>query len=245
LPALRLKTSPIDEAHLTVGSSKIGGHPDMPASAVWPTFRGDRPLSFLAQINLEQVPPEQRLADLPASGIIYFFSVYGWQAEGTSDPDMPAGDPQQDWTQILYHDDAATPLQRRSTPERTSEYPAGKVTFHSTLCLPISVEEPTVAALELEEEQADQFDEMNSAFTYIANYADGPHNRHLLLGYADWVQYVIDPVRKKDLRLLFQLASDLNTGMCWGDGGYVYAFISRPDLQQFRLSFVTTEYQCG
>jgi predicted DNA-binding protein (MmcQ/YjbR family) len=245
LPALRLKTSPIDEAQLPLGSSKIGGHPDLPTSVRWPNFRGARPLSFLAQIKLDEVLLDQRLADLPSGGILYVFSVYGWQAEDTADPDTPGGEPQQDWTQILFHDDSTAPLHRCNTPEGASEYPAARVTFHPTLCLPISVDEPSVVALGLDQSQARRFDEMNSAFTYAANYEDGPHDRHLLLGYADWVQRVIDPVKRQDLRLLIQVASDPNTGMCWGDGGYIYAFISKPDLQQRRFSNITTEYQCG
>jgi uncharacterized protein YwqG/predicted DNA-binding protein (MmcQ/YjbR family) len=245
LPALRLKTSPADESQLPLGSSKIGGHPDLPESLFWPTLDGDRPLSFLAQINLDQVLPEQRLVDLPAHGILYVFSVYGWQAEGTADPDVPGSQPQPGWTQILFHDDPAAPLQRRDTPERAAEYPAAQATFHSTLCLPISVAEPSVVALRLDQAQADRFDEMNLAFTYVANYSEGPHARHLLLGYADWAQYVIDRVKEQDLRLLFQLASDPNTSMCWGDGGYIYSFIGKPDLAALRFSNITTEYQCG
>lgn len=99
--------------------------------------------------------------------------------------------------------------------------------------------------MNLEDGLAARFDQMNSAFTYLVNYDAGPHDRHLLLGYADWVQYVIEPVRKQNLRLLFQLASDRNTQMCWGDGGYIYAFIRDADLQARRFSQVTTEYQCG
>jgi uncharacterized protein YwqG len=240
-----LKTSPTDESQLPVGSSKIGGHPDLPASVEWPQFRGKRPLSFLAQINLSELPPEQRLADLPASGILYVFSVYGWQLEGTSDPDVPRGEPGSDWTQILFHDSPIALLHRQNTPEGASEYPAAKVTFHPMLCLPTSLDEPSVAALKLDESQRNSFDELSSAFQYVANYFDGPGDRHLLMGYADWVQYVIDPVRQHDLRLLVQIASDANSEMCWGDGGYIYAFASKSDLMAQRFSNITTDYQCG
>jgi uncharacterized protein YwqG len=199
----------------------------------------------LAQINLSQVPADQRLAELPDEGILYVFSVYGWQVAGTADPDTPAGEPDHEWTQILYCDNSAARLERRSTPLRASENFAANATFLPTLCLPISVDEPSVRALQLEKAQADQFDRMNSDFTYVANYADGLNDRHLLLGYADWVQYVIRPVKEQDLRLLFQLASNPNSGMCWGDGGYFYALLAKQDLKQTRFSKITTGYQCG
>ncbi len=245
LRALRLTTSSIDESQMPLGRSKIGGHPDLPASLAWPTFHGKRPLSFLAQINLGDVRPDQRLVELPERGILCVFSVYGWQEEGSSDPDVPRGDPQPAWTQILLCDDPVAPLRRHATPDDVSEYPAANVSFHPTLCLPTSTDEPSVAALDLDDDETEQFDEMTSAYAYAANYANGPRDRHLLLGYADWVQYVIEPVKQHDLRLLFQLASDQNTGMCWGDGGYIYAMISKPDLQQRRFANITSDYQCG
>jgi uncharacterized protein YwqG/predicted DNA-binding protein (MmcQ/YjbR family) len=238
LPALRLTTSPMDEAQIPLGSSKVGGHPDLPASLSWPRFRNGRPLSFLAQIDLGEIPPSRRLADLPATGILYVFS-------GAWHPDTLGDEPQQDCSQVLFHNDAGASLTRHSAPEGTSEHPAAKVTFHSTLCLPTSINEPSVEALNLDTAQADRFNEMMWPFNYVASHEVGPNGRHLLLGYADWVQRVIEPVKEQDLRLLFQLASDPNTKMCWGDGGYIYCLISKSDLQQRRFSNITTGYQCG
>jgi len=48
---------------LSLGSSKIGGKPHLPKDFIWPYFVGtnfndetkNRPLSFIAQINLEEV----------------------------------------------------------------------------------------------------------------------------------------------------------------------------------------------
>ena len=67
---------------LPVGSSRIGGRPDVPSDFVWPTYEGSsydatelkrRPLSFLAQINLRDVAVWDEEHLLPTEGILSFF----------------------------------------------------------------------------------------------------------------------------------------------------------------------------
>ena len=66
---------------LPVGSSRIGGRPDVPSDFVWPTYEGSsydvelkcRPLSFLAQINLRDVAEWDEEHLLPTEGILSFF----------------------------------------------------------------------------------------------------------------------------------------------------------------------------
>ena len=50
--------------------SKFGGFPDVKEGFVWP-YMESRPLTFLCQINLEQI--SNYGSDLPKNGIIYFF----------------------------------------------------------------------------------------------------------------------------------------------------------------------------
>ena len=47
------------------------------------------------------------------------------------------------------------------------------------------------------------------------------------------------------LRLLFQLASDENAGMGWGDGGHLYFCVRPADLKAKRFDRVDVDYQCG
>ena len=74
-PAIRLTTSRTDETQLPIGGSRIGGHPDLPPSLSWPRFRDGRSLSFLAEINLAEVPASQRPPELPPTGILCFLSL--------------------------------------------------------------------------------------------------------------------------------------------------------------------------
>ena len=73
-------------------SSKLGGKPVVPAGFKWPTFQikwldyeGEeinRPLSFLAQINLEEVKQYDKENLLPATGILSFFYCFEYNNEG-------------------------------------------------------------------------------------------------------------------------------------------------------------------
>jgi uncharacterized protein YwqG len=44
---------------------------------------------------------------------------------------------------------------------------------------------------------------------------------------------------------LFQLSSDQDTEMCWGDGGYIYFWIGPRDLKRRNFKRIHTDYQCG
>lgn len=66
--SVRLVAERVEPDALPVGASRLGGAPDVPADFAWPR-RGERPLSFLAQIDLvaAQAP------GLPQAGWLLFF----------------------------------------------------------------------------------------------------------------------------------------------------------------------------
>ncbi|GAC1584547.1 MAG: hypothetical protein NVS3B20_14430 [Polyangiales bacterium] len=70
--AIRLVLSPSDDQAIAVGASKVGGLPDLPASVEWPILN-ERPLSFLAQIRLDEASSFDQDALLPKTGLLSFF----------------------------------------------------------------------------------------------------------------------------------------------------------------------------
>ena len=66
---------------LPKGTSKIGGKPDLPKDFQWFYYKGEdykkivenRPLSFLMQINCEEVHKYDKESLLPEKGMLYFF----------------------------------------------------------------------------------------------------------------------------------------------------------------------------
>ncbi|MFC5406501.1 DUF1963 domain-containing protein [Cohnella soli] len=72
-PSIRLITERESEEKLAIGQTKLGGQPDLPANMEWPYWK-EYPMSFIAQINLHEMPNIQADDDkLPTKGIIYFF----------------------------------------------------------------------------------------------------------------------------------------------------------------------------
>lgn len=71
-PAIALNVARCDDADIPIGASKFGGAPDVAADFEWPRWN-DKPLGFLAQINLEEVAPFDVENALPKSGLLSFF----------------------------------------------------------------------------------------------------------------------------------------------------------------------------
>ena len=62
----------LEDDDISIGTSKIGGTPDLPPSITWP-FKDKRPLSLIAQLNLSEVAAYDQMNLLPHSGWLYFF----------------------------------------------------------------------------------------------------------------------------------------------------------------------------
>ena len=63
-------TFPRDETELSLGNSKLGGHPDLLPEIEWPVWNG-KPLAFLAQLCMDELRVRDDL--LPIEGWLYFF----------------------------------------------------------------------------------------------------------------------------------------------------------------------------
>jgi hypothetical protein len=74
--AARIRAKAESESSIPVGASKLGGSPDFSAMLSWP-FDGERPMSFLGQLRLEDLAPFDDDALLPHDGLILFFVAIG------------------------------------------------------------------------------------------------------------------------------------------------------------------------
>src|SRR5690606_17361069 len=73
VPAIKIKEDVTKK--VTLGMSKTGGTPHLAPNMKWPEFE-DKPMVFLAQLNLSEIVPYQIEDHLPKSGILYFFAYY-------------------------------------------------------------------------------------------------------------------------------------------------------------------------
>lgn len=80
-PAVAIKTKPLKKAGWLLpgrpnspelGTSRFGGWPDLPADVTWPRWQ-DRPMAFIAQINLAEAHASEPGLRLPSAGLLSFF----------------------------------------------------------------------------------------------------------------------------------------------------------------------------
>jgi uncharacterized protein YwqG len=266
-PCIRIKTDTAGESDFSLGESKIGGQPHLPPDFVWPQYQ-DKPLAFLAQFNLEDIAPFDAENKLPHSGILFFFYEGGEEVWGYDPKDkdgfkvvhfqgdlgalkataLPEG---------ILEDAVLSPCKLRFAAEEV--YPTGE-TLDS-----VGLDPDTAKELEtISRKDMARYDKV------MEKYSDENYGGHQLLGYPSLVQGDIftecqlvsnglycgdasgyrDPKAKKlrasvsDWMLLFQIDSDDNADVMWGDCGMVYFAIRKADLAAGDFDRVWAVFQC-
>lgn len=267
LPAVRFTLDPLDpEQPLSVGMSRLGGDPDLPLGTSWPTYKG-HPQHFIAQIALGEIAPHAPQGLLPASGLLSFFYDLEEQPWGYDPADL-------DGFTVLYHPPSAelqpTPMPP-ITSEYPEDMPLCAPRFSSHLTLPHPFSR-AFARLEAEAEMTDA--ESNRYWDLLKEWETQEGLRfathHRLLGHSSNVQgdmqleaqlvtnglYCGNSSGYQDPRaaglapgadewvLLFQLDSDDQAGLLWGDNGMLYYWIRRDDLRERRFDRVWMTMQC-
>ncbi|UHA76178.1 DUF1963 domain-containing protein [Paenibacillus sp. 481] len=106
-----------EEDYKQMGNSRIAGYPDLPPHIKWPCVSDDEYCSFIAQINLSELPYSP-CEDLPSKGILYFFLGL----------DEPATDVEHN---LFYYDGDLSVLKRTKPPKRKVEVGEGDRDFDS------------------------------------------------------------------------------------------------------------------
>lgn len=246
------------ESDIPIGSSKFGGLPDLPAHISFPKYYNDY-LSFLAQLNLQEVSPYDKENLLPKTGILYFFYDVVDQPWGFDKDDKEC-------FKVFYFDGDAKELTRTSYPEKTEEYfplPAYKATFNEIVSFP---EEVTGIALNDEEldkyylfrgstmQQTGKVESEGKVSTHPMHYMFGvPFNIQNnvfedIIYYdneekIDWDSKEIKQ-KRNEMVLLFQMDSDDDIDVMWGDAGMLYFCIDKNDLQNERFDKTKFTLQC-
>ena len=255
----RMIASPVDAASVPIGGSRIGGRPDLPREAQWPTHQGE-PLSFIAQVRLEEVlwKPE----GLPEKGLLSFFY---------NAADQPWGyDPEEagQW-RVLYHAEADR-LERRLVPDGLKpvvEFDASAVDFSVQTTLP-DWNALVFRQMGFAENETERYIALTEQ---VAEHNAPAYPVHRLLGNPDQVQGEMqlkcqlvahgidcgDPSGYQDPRraelepgaagwmLLLQIDSEDETEMIWGDFGSIYFWIHEEDLRKRDFEKMWVILQCG
>lgn len=252
LPAIAL--APADNAKL----SRIGGLPSLPDDVPWPEWK-EKPLSFLCQINLAEIPAECDRNGLPQSGMLYFFFNQDQDTWGFGFKDGES------W-RVMYA--AAPPANAapRAAPknlDKDSIFAKRPVKFVPVKTYPDLLDD-RIEALNLNIKQEERYNEMR-----VSVFNKGP--QHHLFGHPYPVQgndmdlecqlasnglNVGDESGYKDARakklesgrhdwiLLLQLDTDDDAKMMWGDAGMLYFWIRKQDLAERRFDKCWMVLQC-
>lgn len=242
-PAIKLISREATEKDIKVGTSTLGGYPDLPKAFEWPVFSGDF-LNFIAQINLAEISAFDINNLLPDSGMLYFFydlKEFRWGF----DPDDKGS-----W-RIIYCNDTSTLMRFQHIPNSDFILDHCSVTFSTEFTLP-DLENEDLKSLNFNEEEHD-------FYCNLIEHSKDPHHR--LFGYPLPIQtsekqmkldcelsssniYVGDlkaysdpripefTQKSSDWQLLLQLDSDQNPNFMWGDCGLIYFWMKQSDLEQ-------------
>lgn len=221
----------------TMGKSKIGGCPDIPADFEWMYPR--KPLSFLAQINLGEIKELDDDGLLPESGMLYFFYDIDEM------PDFQYGEQA---AYVYYYNGDMAELKPAEFPaglgmeQRIPEFP---LFFEKRKELPMYEEFCELTSTEL------LWDDYLQLVQDMSLQHNDNEETIKLLGYADLVQgsmlsecdagdsfYDISQNRKWILLLQVDTISNETYELMFYDCGRLYFYIDEKDLEQKNFSRV-------
>jgi len=257
-PCLRFRTQLILENDLRIGSSKLGGSPDLPTGIPWPTWHG-RPLDFLLQLDLSEIPRNLKDDLLPGRGWLYFFYDIESNPWGFDVSDRGS-------SRVLFFEGGRKALGRRARPDSAdAKLESCNLSFFEGIYLDwVSIEDEK---MESDLHDLCQREDLRGALAEISG--------HQILGSTDGIQRsyeemqrqsqfvsngiymgggggpVFDEIKAKQLepgirdwRLLLELGSDENAGLAWTDHGRLYFWIREEDLRNSDLYNVWVLFQC-
>lgn len=238
--------------------SRIGGVPSIPVGFAWPHWK-DKPLAFLAQIDISEVAREHLPAWMPKEGQLYFFYDKEQATWGFDPADRGS------W-RVIYTKEAASDLIESPVPDGAEDdlYNSISLHFKEVVSRP-DWQRLGIGAHEMSDEDFNDYiewstaplgddprhqmfgnpipvqgDEMELECQLVSNgvYCGNPEGYHssraaeLAEGAGNW-------------RLLLQLDSDDGAGMMWGDLGSLYFWVREEDARRADFTNVWMILQCG
>ena len=222
-PALRIEVSEANfdnppSTPTELGTTRLGGDPDLPVGAEFPVAADGVPLHFLGQYDLADIQGTVAGLAFPTSGLL---SLFRTQSDGKN-----CYPTQEDLPLLVRHVPEGTPFARLPRPTDLTDRPAPfrpGLRLVETLRLP--GESRQWPGVTLTDDQASQFDEVfptnlgGTAYILLGHVTHGNIGEEPLKDRPDWVQLVLVPFFEgpdygiSDMSLSYQLrAADLKAG---------------------------------
>lgn len=250
--------------------SKFGGKPAVPRGFEWPRFEAEnydeemanRPLSFLCQLNLDEISAYDTENVLPKTGMLLFFYEQESMRWGF--------DPEDVGCSRVYYFEEANELEVSEFPE---DLPKEYIVKEYDLLFETKASYPSFEEIECYSDVDCEWDDYDEAIENKGGTNEV--ERHKFLGYANLIQgemltecervsrglycgdnksyeQTAESVKEdiknksKDWTLLFQMASIIETNyeMMFGDVGNIYFYIRKQDLKERNFNNAWLVLQC-
>jgi uncharacterized protein YwqG len=244
----------LEACDATGNGSRLGGAALLPAGLAWPATDAGKPLSFIGQVNTNEVGVPDQLPPLPPNTLIAFFYEADEQQGWGFDPQD-----HQYWRVITVPLTGAMPM---SSPDGALTFSPHRLVPGRVTTVP-SMWEPVIEELWAADQEA-----LRRLYTELEGGDEAP--RHRMFGWPDLVQnpmqlecqlasggiYVGGPEGYRDPRaaplsggaaewtLLLQVDTDDDVGWMWGDVGTIFYWIRASDLHAGRFDRVWMVFQC-
>ncbi|AFY62731.1 YwqG family protein [Synechococcus sp. PCC 6312] len=264
-PGIRIDTTPITATELPLGASRIGGRPDVSEDFAWPVWDGDT-LSFLAQINLTDLAIFPTASILPSNGWLLFFYDQNQLTWGFDPEDRGS------WA-VIYLPQASEPLHRcelLSQELQEEFYDLCSLSFSENLTLP-PIDAIAIQNLQLTDPERVTYYELLAEISESAGVCHQILGHPLAIQggmqlecqfaahgiYCGDSSYSTDSSEEADTKirnlipgatnwqLLFQLDTDDNTKMMWGDMGRLYFWCQESDIHAQNFDQAWMILQCS
>ncbi|MCD4657108.1 MAG: DUF1963 domain-containing protein [Planctomycetes bacterium] len=239
--------------------SRLAGLPMLPDNIEWPKWN-NKPMEFLCQLDLSEIPNDCERNALPKNGLLHVFYNED-QAWGIDSKDK-------DGWKVIYSERLNEECKLRNEPDgliKEKEYKEKSVFFRPMLTFPDWTDE-RILSLGFNEQQNEDY----SNLTYNL-FQEQP--KHQLFGYPEVLQnntlelecdiftngltwddyYKLTELKQKQMEdksrsewvLLLQLDSDDDVGFMWGDCGLLYFWIKKDDLKSGNFDNIWLILICG
>lgn len=244
-----------------IGKSKIGGTPDFPKEFDWPKVN-EKYLSFIGQINFSELSLDDEYKELQ-KGICYIFYNITEQVWGFAPNDFL------NW-KVLFFEGEKSELKNIPFPKdfiEESKIKEKYLNFEEQFDIP-NIETDYISGLKLNENNNEEY---YNLYEEITEENNGYDIEHKVFGHSNNIQGEMEQEcqlvsnglycgdgsgynneQSKELlkdslkwKLLFQIDSDEDLNMEWGDMGKLYFWIKEEDLKNKMFANVWMVLQCG
>lgn len=264
-PSIRLKTTGTTTS--IIGKTKLGGCPDLAKNITWPTSPYDHnPLSFLGQINCEEVQRFDVQKLLPQQGMLYFFfnldsgddgkviySEVSINLEKTIPP-VEFHKKKKSFLQKLFSKKVQQSILKESQVEIYNEYhvPSWDSLYLERIQKNSKTNLPSINAFKEDffENCYEKGETENTSNHHLLGNYKGIQNEYHELNCLDtsiekFTNMTLTDIKKAlQWKLLFQFDSDDHLEISWGDWGRIYFFIHEEDLKNKNFNNIKISADC-